>query len=67
MTIHHSRFMIEHNKRMIAIETSELCRNWALMRATPYDGMKALYRGYIRNLARNLRISRENLIRWEAL
>ena len=67
MTIHHSQFMIAHNKRMIAIETSELCRNWAMMRATPWPGMRAMYRGYIRNLARNLRISRANLIRWEAL
>lgn len=67
MTIHHSDNMIAMNKRMIAIDTSELCRNWTLMRATPYEGMKALYRGYIRNLARSLRISRANLIRWEAL
>ena len=67
MTIHHSRFMIEHSKRMVAIETKELCRNWAMMRATPYDGMKALYRGYIRNLARSLRISRERKIYWETL
>ena len=59
MTIHHSRFMIDHNKRMIAADTKELCRNWALMRATPWPGMREMYRGYIRNLVRSLRISRE--------
>lgn len=64
---HYSDLMVEMNRSHIRIDSSELCRNWRLMRETALPGMKELYRGYIRNNIRSIRISRDNMARWGAL
>ena len=67
MTIHHSDNMIAMNKQMIDIDVFEIAKYETLLRFEAIEGMQVYYREVLLVLARSLRISRENLIRWEAL
>ena len=55
------------NKKLIDIDLFEIAKYEVLLQFAKAEGMREYYREVLSGLARSLRISREKLIRWEAL